>query len=481
MTLSRRSMLLGSLGAALALPALEATMPKRAHAAPLALPGRFVLAFAGIACHAEHIRPSGAAMADTVGLRPLFDRGVADEATLYSSLAMPWGDAAPGSWTRPAYHNSAAQLLLSGRDSGVDTFSIRGPTADGILAQKLGVQAECFRVQAHRYNGLGTYPSTSLTWVPGADASVAPTIDPWEAYAGADYSGATEASADELARREYLKKKGLSVLDLVKGDADALVARVGKEDRVRLDAYFTELRSLEEALKNAPLTGSCQGLDGFPTNGDDYPLETISYGDVNTQWSHERERASLHARLIAFALQCGVRRSVSFAITLPQSYLTAYHILAGTEFEDHAGRATDMHDWGHSFLSFEEAHTLFYAWHVDVVAELAALLRDRTEVHPVDGDVPLLDSTALLLVNEAGWGPGLDHDVDSAHSTENMLALSVGGRLLGMRRGEHVVASGTHPAELMNGAMRRIADGDGLDTADLAVGEIDAAYSGMFA
>jgi hypothetical protein len=479
MKLSRRKVLLGSLGAALALPALEITMPSRAQAAPLALPGRMVLGFAGIACHKDRIRPSGSTLTSTDGLAPLFERGVETEATLYSDLRMPWGEEAPGAWSRAGYHDSAAQLVLSGRYVS-DTFTISGPTADGILAHKLGSPAECFRVQAHRYSGLGTYASTSLTWVPGADQKLSPTIDPWEAYASSDYSGATEADAEELARREYLKKKGLSVLDLVKSDADALVARVGKDDRVRLDAYFTELRSLEEALKNASLDGSCEPLAGFPTNGDAFPLETISYEGISTQWSHERERASLHARLIAFALQCGVRRSVSFAITLPQSFLTAYHILEGTEFADHAGRATDMHDWGHSFASQEEAHTLFYAWHVDVMAELAALLRERTEVHPTEGDVSLLDSTALFMINEAGWGPGLDHDVDSAHSTENMVALTIGGRLLGMRRGAHVQAGGAHPVQLLNGAMRRIVDGDGLDPSDVSVGDIDASLDAMF-
>jgi hypothetical protein len=480
MMLSRRSVLLGSLGAALALPALEAMLPRRALAAPLGLPGRMVLAFGGIACHADQVRPDGATLTTTPGLAPLFDRGVAEEATLLSNLAMPWGVDAPASWTRPGYHDSAAQILLCGRDSGNDTFSITGPTADGILAQKLGVKAECYRTQVQRYSGTGTYPDYSLSWLPGEDECLAPTIDPWEAYAGSDYSGATTASAEEEARREYLKKKGLSVLDLVKGDAEKLLGKVGKDDRVRLDAYFTEVRALEKELENAVLVGACQPLVGFPTNGDDYGLENVSYEGISTQWGHERERASLHARLIAFALSCGVRRSVSFSISLPQTYLTAYHILAGTPFEDHAGRASDMHQWGHTFAQEEEAHTLFYAWHVDVVAELAALLRDRTEVHPTEGDVSLLDSTALVFVNEAGWGPGLDHEVPSAHSTENMVALTVGGRLLGLRRGEHIVGDGEHPATLMNAVMRRIADGDGLDPAGLSVGDVDGSFDDIF-
>src|SRR5262249_49349842 len=158
---------------------------------------------------------------------------------------------------------------------------------------------------------------------------------------------------------EYLKKKGLSVLDLVKGDADRLMASVGKDDRARLDAYFTDVRALEEDLKNAVLTGTCEPLTGFPTNGDGYGLETIDYHGTTVQAGHERERASLHARLIAFALQCGVRRSVSFSITLPQTYLTAFHVLAGTIYDNHPGRASDMHQWGHSFASETEAHTMF--------------------------------------------------------------------------------------------------------------------------
>ena len=480
MMVSRRSFLLGSLGAALALPALEAMLPRRALAAPLALPGRMILAFGGISCHAEQIRPTGDAIAATPGLGALFDREIADEATIISNLAMPWGEAAPGSWTRPGYHDSAAQILLCGRDAGKDTWCITGPSADAILATKLGVKAECFRTQVQRYNGTGVYPGYSLSWVPGDDQMLTPTIDPWEAYASADYSGATSASAEEQARREYLKKKGLSVLDLVKDDADRLLQRVGKDDRARLEAYFSELRDLEIDLQNTSLVGSCAPLDGFPTNGDGYELENVSYEGISTQYSHERERASLHARLIAFALHCNVRRSVSFSITMPQTFLTAFHVLAGTPFADHPGRASDMHDWGHSFGNQDEAHTIFYNWHVDVVAELANLLKDKKEVHPTEGEVSVLDSTALLFVNEGGWGPGLDHDVPSSHSTENMVALTVGGRLLGLRRGAHISGNQNHPAEIMNAVMRRIADGDGLDTADVQVGDIEGSFDDVF-
>jgi hypothetical protein len=477
----RRNFLLGSLGAALALPALESLRPRNAHAAPESLPGRMILAFGGISAHTDQVAPSGSSLQPTVGLGPLFDRGVAEEATLISGLAIPWGVDEPGAWTRPGFHNSAAQLLLCGHDSGNDTFSITGPTADGILADRLGTQAECFRTQVQRYGSLGAYPDYSLSWVPGESQCRPPTIDPWEAYASADYSGATTASADELARREYLRKKGLSVLDLVKDDTDHLLSRIGKADRVRLDAYFTELRSLEEDLKGASLSGACSPLAGFPTGGDGYGLETIQYQDATTQWGHERERASLHARLIAFALQCGVRRSVSFSVTLPQTYLTAYHILEGTEYASHPGRASDMHDWGHTFLSEEDAHGLFYRWHVDVIAELAAILRDTTEVHPLEGDVPLLDSTALVFLTEGGWGPGFDHDVPSAHCTEDMVAVTVGGRLLGMRRGAHVVADDNHPLEMVNTLARHIIEADGGDPADMNVGDIEGAFEGILA
>ena len=81
--------------------------------------------------------------------------------------------------------------------------------------------------------------------------------------------------------------------------------------------------------------------------------------------AHERERATLHSRLIAFAFRCGIRRSVSLSVTLPQTYLTAYRILAGTESDDHPGRATDMHQWGHTYDREPEAHNHFYAWHVE--------------------------------------------------------------------------------------------------------------------
>jgi hypothetical protein len=85
------------------------------------------------------------------------------------------------------------------------------------------------------------------------------------------------------------------------------------------------------------------------------------------------------------------------------------------------------------------------------VRHYARLVDKLRTTQDIDG-APLLDSTAVVLAFEGGWGFDLESGSDSSpHSTENMVML-VGGNAgrLHDSPGRHLRAQGEHPAAVLN-------------------------------
>jgi hypothetical protein len=110
------------------------------------------------------------------------------------------------------------------------------------------------------------------------------------------------------------------------------------------------------------------------------------------------------------------------------------------------------------------------AWHVKHFGYLIDKLRNTPE-----GSGTMLDNVAALLIHEGGHG--LDTatgKANSSHSTENMACL-IAGRAGGLKPGQHVVASGMHPANVIISAMQAV----GYSTPTL--GEVTGAIPQLFA
>src|SRR5213078_1564275 len=90
-------------------------------------------------------------------------------------------------------------------------------------------------------------------------------------------------------------------------------------------------------------------------------------------------------------------------------------------------------------------------WHMKHFATLLGKLAGSAE-----GAGRLIDSCAVLFLHEGGHG--LDTatgKTNSSHSTENMACLIAGGAG-GLRPGQHVVATGKHPANVVISAMNAV-------------------------
>ena len=91
------------------------------------------------------------------------------------------------------------------------------------------------------------------------------------------------------------------------------------------------------------------------------------------------------------------------------------------------------------------------AWHVKHFTRLIQKFKDTPE-----GNGNMLDNSAMAFLLEGGhgWDPEGVKD-NSSHSTENMACL-LAGRAGGLQPGQHVVAAGGHPAQVLITAMKAV-------------------------
>jgi hypothetical protein len=280
--------------------------------------------------------------------------------------------------------------------------------------------------------------------------AVPPQTSPRQAWQ-ALFSNFTPSGVDAATRRrlELELRSRRSVLDLVRGDTEQLVPKLGAADKIRLQRHLDELRDLERrvAAIAPPQTSACMrpadpGADpsvgspqGMDTNGNTY-TQNLGYSDEET-------RALLFVDLIHLAMVCDLTRVASLQMTMFQSHLNMYAL---------TGQATDCHELGHGGVpGGTMALSRGIAWHVKHFARLIQKFKDTPE-----GNGTMLDHSAMLYLLEGGhgWDPE-GNKGNSSHSSENMACL-LAGRAGGLQPGQHVVATGRHPASVVLTAMNAV-------------------------
>jgi hypothetical protein len=244
------------------------------------------------------------------------------------------------------------------------------------------------------------------------------------------------------------------VLDVVSGRLQSLVAdpRLGTADQQRLQRHFDEVRDLERQISSVapPMTSTCGkpadpgadppvgGAQGVDAAGNNTYAANLGYGG-------EEQRAKIFCDLVHMAVTCDLSRVATLMFTMFQSHLNMYPL---------TGQRCDLHEIGHNGDPASKgtlAVSKAIAWHMKHFAYLLAKLRDTPE-----GAGKVLDSCAVVFLHEGGHG--LDTataKTNSTHSTENMACL-IAGRAGGLKPGQHVVATGKHPANVLITAMNAV-------------------------
>ncbi|MCA9708362.1 MAG: DUF1552 domain-containing protein [Myxococcales bacterium] len=470
--LTRRSLLRGAGGAALALPALEIMGSGRAAAASGdAPPKRYVFAYCGMSTGADNkdedpLVPAtaGAGYALPAGLLPLQEHGVVDDVTVVTGLQIPWaaegGQAPPGGRVRE-FHGTTLVPQISGMRTTSRNRVPPSASSDQIVADAIAGDtlhhSLSYRVQAAQYSGDNSQGGSSgrLSYRDngGSIEAIDPISSPRVAYESL-FAGFVPPDPAEAAAAQFLLSRRRSVVDLVREHAERLSSRLGAADRQRLERHLDEIRDLENRLDAVPpdLEGDCALL---PHPGDDPPIgnahDVQDNGNVqynqDAGWSDEERRAQLLTDMAHMAFACDLSRVAAMRYTYSQSFLNAFPF---------SGHSSDVHELGHNGNTQGVGDAA--AWHVGHFARLVAKLKESTEV---DGS-SLLDHTALVLCFEGGHG----YDPESgksiaSHSTERMVAL-IAGRAGGLSPGRHVVATGRHPANVVVSAMNAVGVDGGL-------------------
>ncbi len=379
--LSRRAVLQGA-GVSLSIPLLEGMAPRNAWSAPSG-PKRTVMICATLGFHTPFLHPAtaGADYTLTPYLEPLGQ--IRNDFTVISGLAHAEQNGANG-------HTSEMTWLTSAKHPGLAGFK-NTISIDQLIAEKVGTQT--------RFPSLilGT-GSESLSWS-ASGVPLPAEFSPSRAFRQLFMDG-TPAEIQSQVRG---LKRGRSILDTVRGQAEKLKAELGRSDREKLDEYFGAVRDLEGRLVQNEewVTRPKPKVPGPPPT--DIQVRTDALGKMR-----------LMQDLIVLALQTDSTRTV----TLRLSGMNAVPQIPGVSQDWH-----NLSHHGQDPAKIEELKLIELA-EFRVLGEFLSRLKGVQE-----GGASLLDQTAVLFGSNLGNA--------SSHETRNLPLVLAGG---GYRHGKHLAA-----------------------------------------
>lgn len=424
--LSRRTLLRGAGGVAVALPLLESLAPRAARAggAP---------SFGYIQIHVpQGTRPSAWTPAGSGRdfvlspiLQPLADHqgdivvvsGVHNQVATLLEGANAHGISARSLFTCMPFAESIAEdgSLVPGLTDG----NGGGISFDQLIASRIGAGTPVRSLDC----GIGEDSGQCQSGFAGPSDPVGYEHDPRAAFerifGGFEPDGPTTIAKLHASRQ--------SVLDTVLHDFDRVRAKVGSADRARLDAHAEKIRELERRLASTPEPGPACTVPALTLPDDFDPLHS-DYDDASMP-------AFIDLMVMAFA--CGLTNVGTLHFTNANDPRFPF---LGLDIPAAFGTwHTMIHDGPSS--GYEPIIVAAMQWYS---AQLAYLL-DRLADTP-DGDGTLLDRVLVLAASELG-----DGQLHSFTELPIVLAGRAGGRL---ETGRHVVASGTDLGGLFTGLLQ---------------------------
>jgi hypothetical protein len=380
--LRRRSFLAGA-GTLLALPALEAMLPRTARAAAAGRTPRFMTFHFPIGVNRAGWKPSGTEASWTLGASQ------ADLAAHKSDVSVITGVSNSGDPSGTAGHTCNIATFLTARDVPQGIKSM-GTSADQMIAATL--------VGKTRFNSLELGTSI-LNENPNAEPGYDPVLKDHLSWSNGTplpkeinpsalfdrlFAGGTSSNvnAAEVARRRHY---GQSVIDSVRGDAKRLTGRLGKADNMKLDEYLSGVRSLELSIQATAAACAPGTRPGPPA-------------DV-------RDRVKQMLDLSVLAFSCDLTRVITFGYEHTVTEQT--HPWVG------------VNDGYHIGVTHNQPGAPYAAVNKWIVSQLAYLL-DRLKATPdATGTGTLLDNVIVYFASELGEG--------SSHSASDVPIIVAGG------------------------------------------------------
>ena len=435
-TVARRTFLRGS-GVALALPALQSLIPRRARAQATTAPRRFVPIYFpnGAGLEWWDLKGSGKAWQPGPIMRPLLPvkaktlvvRNMGnytwrrDLLTMSPKWYMPTprvdlGTLMPaGSFNLPTHSRQPGAMLacVDGdgvrRDMGVQvtTSPVNSITADQVIAQKLAGKTPVNSLQLGLLNGPGLLDdrhsafSRNMSWS-DAKTPMGKELNPQAVFdalvaggAGATGSMASPDVAAAAARRRALDK---SALDALVSSTASVQRRLSTGDRAQLDQFLTGVRELEQRV----VTVVPPAMTGGPA------CKPIARPAASTDGNQDPvARMRVMNDLIVMALQCDVTRVITYMLDNSRSDLVYSHVPRHDFTKDVAatGMAGQYHGSQHAGLR-DITFASITNWQLGVAADLAQKM-DKV----IEGEATLLDNSLLMLFSDMHHGDHAGFDL----------------------------------------------------------------------
>jgi hypothetical protein len=395
-TTTRRAVLRGAAGAAIGLPFLEALAPRRARAA-VAPPKRFVVMFSPNGTLPTQWSPTGGETDFVLGpiLAPLEPHR--DGIVIVKGLNQQ-GGGGDG-------HQNGIGGMLTGSPLNPGPFAgvgappagwAAGPSVDQRIADASDGMTKLRSLE------LGVQVGSADNWgrmvYRAANQPLPPDDDPAAVYGRVFADLHTDPAV--LAR---LRKRRQSILDAVGGQYTRLGARLGADDKQRLDAHLQAVREVETRLTTDPVMagGAChdpsiasapasaQANDSFPAAG------------------------SLQMDLLVMALACDITRvaTLQWTRSVSETRFTWLNITDGHHTLSHLGDDD---------AAAVDKLTRINTWYATQLASLIA----RLKAVPDANGTTLFDNTVILWSNELAKG-----NTHSRMGAPYVLAGGAGGAL----------------------------------------------------
>jgi hypothetical protein len=399
--LPRRTFLRG-VGAALALPLLDAMVPAvtAAAATPAAPVRRLGFVFMPMGCDITRWTPPGAGE-KLDALSPILSslEPVKQHVSILSGMELQ--NAYPGT-----HATSNAAFLSAARAKHTESSDyFLGTTVDQIAAKQLGRQTQLpslemamdmLQVVGQCDNGYACVYQNNLSW------SSPTTPLPAEAHPRLVFEQLFGEGGTKADRQAALRRRA-SLLDFVKDDMARLGRELGPADRTRVDQYLEAVRDVERRIQKAE-----RDVAENPLPDLDRPLGVpASYA----------EHARLMFDLQVLALRGDVTRVITFQLARETSNRTYPEI----------GVPDPHHPLSHHGNDPAKIARMakINAFHVSLFAEFLGKLKATPE-----GDGTLLDHSLYL------YGSGMGNP--NVHDHTNLPVIVAGGAAGGMKGGRHI-------------------------------------------
>ncbi len=390
--INRRRFLQGT-GVSLALPWLDAFLPRSRGAATDLSRTHMVCICTSLGLHAPFLFPkeTGADYSPTPYLEILKD--VRDDFTLFSGLSHPDQTGANG-------HTSEMSWLTAARFPGLGGFK-NTVSLDQLAAETIGPQTR--------------FPSLVLgTGTPSLSYTRGGVMIPAESRPSRLFTRLFLDGTPAEVRQQVRKlREGQSIMDTVQDEVQSFTRRVGAADRDKLDEYFSSVRELERRLA----TSEAWAQKPKPRLDQQPPRDITDGTDLIG-------RMRLLFDLIPLALQTDSTRLITILLQ------------GGNSIPPVKGVTIDHHNLSHhgrdpakiaQLRLIEEAE-------ISVLRDLLRKLKTKQE-----GGSPLLDRTMVLFGSNLGNA--------NSHDTRNLPILLAGG---GFKHGRHVAFDANKNTRLCN-------------------------------